>query len=136
MALVNFGPRSFVAMALCSASALGATPLTCFNDDDPQGRIGIWTYEGPAGRTGKVTAPVLALGYVPGQNEYRVADLWYCFYTPRPKVRGIINCRSGSLRVSRSGLPGLLSIEYEFILSNGEIKTATYDAGHCGQSVP
>lgn len=118
-------------MTLCSASALSAT--TCFNDDDPQGRIGIWTYEGPLNRTGKVTPPTLALGYVPGLSEYRFQDLWYCFYTPRPKVRELINCRSGSLRVSRSNLPGILSVEYEFILSNGEIKTAMYDASHCSE---
>ena len=124
----------FAAIALCSAPAMGAGFLTCFNDDDPQGRIGIWTYEGPVARADgrKATPPVLALGYVPGRNEYRVQDLWYCFYTPRPNVRGLINCRSGSLRVSRSGLPGILSVEYELILSNGEIKTATYDAAHCG----
>jgi hypothetical protein len=127
MAPANFGRWPIVAIALCSTSALAAT--TCFNDDDPQGRIGIWTYEGPVGRT----SPALALGYIPGRGEYRVADLWYCFYTPKPKVRGLINCRSGSLRVARSGLPGILSVEYEFILSNGEIKTAMYDAGHCSQ---
>ena len=131
--MAKFGLWSVAVMALCSAPAMAATPLTCFNDDDPQGRIGIWTYEGPLSRTGKVTPPTLALGYVPGLSEYRVQDLWYCFYTPRPTVRGIINCRSGSLRVSRSNLPGILTVEYELILSNGEIKTATYDASHCSE---
>jgi hypothetical protein len=131
-------------MLVC-VSAVDAAPVTtCFNDSDPTRKnIGVWTYEGhedwkSARAAIRTNFPgTFVFSFAPGRSEYRVSDLKYCFYM-RPGNPGarLINCRSGTLEITKVDVPRMLTGRYAFELENGDRRALEFVAPYCPKGEP
>src|SRR5882672_714969 len=96
-----------LAALLLSMPARGTDIASCFNDNDSNGRIGFWAYEGHTDwKAARIALPpTFVFSFALGREEYGVSDLRYCFYMPKVKAGEIARCKTGSLRLTRVDIP-------------------------------
>ncbi len=105
----------------------------CFNDSSADGRYGVWVYEEHRDwrQARDDIKGMLVFGFRPGQPQFAVSDLDYCWFSNNDSSSRFERCAYGTLRIDHIQPKEQVIGHYAFSLTDGELKSREFSATYC-----
>jgi hypothetical protein len=105
-----------------------------WNDSGTKGDIGFWIYP-VFGQCPELRTKAKPLVFAPKvrRAEHSVTDLEYCFQLPQRPEMPLVQCKSGTVRMTQDEKSKRYRGKYSFVMTDGSKREGSFYAQYCAK---